>query len=338
MNKAVVYHWWAEWEPTKYVSAFADTPLPYKNLRVPVVLSIATLRAHNNYIPVYVLDCNDYESDWMEFPEHLDFKVVKWTPHLQDYKNKNGWKNLSRIGDIRKFSERIPEDEIIYSDSDVFWLKNPLPLMATTDKFCFNHYNSGFYYYDKTAKDVKKFLDLFEAYVLISLNDKEIRKRINKTVSWDFWYYVLDEVVMTYMREKESDSVNQTPLCEHGLLRDILVFHKTQKEGWPTLDVKDLKMFHSNGVLIDNKFHKVSAERKHARGLVCLIFKELYDAVTRVLSQEEVEMIFTKEELNYYLPLQLELLSEAFVQKLRNTFTEGYDYNEDISLKKLLRP
>lgn len=325
MNKAIVYHWWAEWEPSKYPSAFADTPSPYKNLRVPVVLSIATLRARNDYIPVYVLDCSDHELDWGHYPDKLDFKVVKWKPHLKDYKHRNGWKNLSRMGDVREFANRIPEDEIIYCDSDIFWLKDVLPLLMNTDRFCFNHYNSGFYYYDKKAKEVKKFLDLFEAYALISLNDKEFRKRMNKTVSWDFWYYVLDEVIMQYMWQKDESIVNKVPYHEHGLPRDVR---------WPNVDVKDIKMIHINGMEVTNKFHKTHAEQENARGLVCLVFKELYDAINQVLSQEDIEDIFTKEELDYYIPLQFEILNQEFVDKLQAI---DVGYNDEIPLKVLLQ-
>ena len=88
--------------------------------------------------------------------------------------------------------------------------------------FVFNHYNSGFFYYNKYSDHVRDFIELCQVlrsqYVL---NDKEIRKRINKTVSWSFWYYVLDEVVLQYMWQKKPDSVNKIPYHEHGFLRDI---------------------------------------------------------------------------------------------------------------------
>jgi len=325
MNKAVIFHWWQEWSPGNK-SSFADTPKPYQNLRVPVVLSIATLRAHNNYIPIYLMDCSDHPAEWDDFPEKLDFKVVPWKPYLQDYKNRNGWKNLSRMGDIYEFSKRIPEQEIIYTDSDIFWLKDVLPLWQQSDKFCFNHYNSGFYYYDKTSKHVKDFIELFKAYVTVALNDKNIRKQINSTVSWDFWYYVLDEVVMQYMWQKNPECVNKIGYAEHGLPRDIR---------WPNVNVKDIKMFHSNGMAVDNKFHKVNAEQKDSRGLVCLVFKELYDAIAKVLSQEDIESIFTREEINYYVPLQLSMMNGELVQRLQAI---DVDYNDDIPFKEIINP
>ena len=92
-------------------------------------------------------------------------------------------------------------------------------------------------------------------------------------------------------------------------------------------------MIHTNGLKVQNKFHKINAEQYDSRGLVCLVFKELYDSLKSVLSQEEIEMIFTKEELNYYLPLQFEILNQTFVKKLQNI---DVNYNDDIPFNLIL--
>ena len=82
-----------------------------------------------------------------------------------------------------------------------------------------------------------------------------------------------------------------------------------------------------------NKFDKINANQKHARGLVCLIFKELHQTITSVLSKSEIDAIFTRDELNYYVPLQFEILSEKFIEQLKLL---NAPYNEDVHLKDVM--
>ena len=137
MNKAIVYHWWAKTTSGAH-SKFEDSPKAYNNLRVPIIPSIAILRSKNNYLPIYVLDCSDRPVDWVIFQKTLNFKVIPWIPYLQKYKNKNGWKYLSKNWRcLQLLGTNTRREEIIYNDSDVFWIKDVLPLLCQTDKFCF---------------------------------------------------------------------------------------------------------------------------------------------------------------------------------------------------------
>jgi len=306
MNKAVVYYWWDNYEDS-----------PHKNLRVPIVLSIATLRAQNPHIPIYVMDCSEKQLNWNEFSDSLNFKVVPWKMSFPEHHF------MSRMMDIQTFVQQISEDEIIYCDSDVFWLRNPLPFFESPDLFCSNRHNNGFFYFDKTSPACCKFFELFKSYSILFLNDEKFKQEI---LSQDVNKFTisLDEIITNRIFEIKPDIVRQIQECEHGLIRDIATNR---------LNFKDVKMIHCNGLLVENKFYKKNANQKHARGLVCLIFKELYQAITSVLSQDEINSIFTHDELNYYIPLQIELLSEQFANQLKLL---NIPYNEDVQLKDVI--
>jgi hypothetical protein len=85
-----VYHFWSH----------PNEPAPYKNLRTPIILSIASLRAVSK-MPITVLDITERNVDWGDFPSILNFKVVSQEPQLKKYKDTvHGWQYLSRIYDI----------------------------------------------------------------------------------------------------------------------------------------------------------------------------------------------------------------------------------------------
>lgn len=313
MNKAIVYHWWDSYEES-----------PIKNLRVPIIPSIATLRGRNPHIPIYVLDCSQRQFDWLYFPDKLGFQVVPWRTTLSYYPPKHAVEYLSRMADIRQFARQIPQDEIIYCDSDVFWITDPLPLLGTPDLFCSNRHNNGFFYFDKTSLACQKFFDLYNAYALTSLNDKRIRKGIVASRGINANTTSFDEVLTDYIYEMHQAVTCQIPKEEHGLTRDI---------AHGKVDVRKLKMLHCNGLYVENKFHKINANQRHARGLVCLIFKEFYNSVIQTLSQKDLETIFTCDELNYYTDHQMEL-NEKYVQRLKAL---NAPYNKDIHLKDVIR-
>jgi hypothetical protein len=158
---------------------------------------------------------------------------------------------------------------------------------------------------------------------MLFLNDEKFKQEI---LSQDVNKFTisLDEIITNRIFEMQPEIVRQIQEFEHGLLRDIASNR---------VNLKDVKMIHCNGLLVENKFDKINANQEHARGLVCLIFKELYQTITSVLSKSEINAIFTRDELNYYVPLQFEILSEKFVEQLKLLNTP---YNEDIHLKDVM--
>lgn len=290
----VYYHWFPE--PS-------DGRQPWRSLRCPIILSIATLRAADPHIPITVL-CDADWLQWGEYPQSLNFEVKHIPFHLKHYEDKAGWKHLSRLFDLNRHATGT----VIYSDSDVFWLKSPLPLAEDSVRFCSDGFNTGIFYYNSSSDIVKQFFELFEAYTIGALNCEEIRQLLKTYVGYEEWYYVWDEMTLTYMSRKHSDLFQKIPREEHACARDL-------KED---IDFWRLKAFHCNGAVVYNQ----TTNDKHCRGLMCVLVKEWWESINKVLDPNE---IFSPEELETYLPMQFSITENAseIISKRGN---DGYYY------------
>jgi hypothetical protein len=278
MNPTVYYHTFTGKEEVPKCS----------NLRVPTLLSIATLRAVNPDIAIVVLDgsenmCNN---PWGKYKESLNFQVWGTEFHLtKRWQHIRGWQHLSRLFDLNRRTRR---SDIIYCDSDVFWVKDPLPLSCDEEGFCFDGFNTGFFYYKQTEL-MKQFFEIFEAYTISAMADLKIRERLKAHVGYEAWHDVWDEMIMTFMAHHHKDLINIIPLHEHCTARRM---------------TPDAKMFHANGTMVSNRFPQREGEREHSRGLLCLVIKEFYENICKVLDPAD---IFTQEQIDYYVPHQFSL-------------------------------
>lgn len=310
MIPKVVYHWWSEEQPA------------YSDMAHPVVLSIATLRAVNKDIPIIVLDCSSQsENEWGHFPKLLNFHVIKHELFLKkNYSHIKGYELLSRLFDLRR--NIYCQGSIIYCDSDVFWLRDPLPLLCDHNKFCFDGYNSGFMYYNSASQQVQSMFDVFEAYTIAAINDNQFRQRIKSHANYDSWPHIWDEIIMSYMIENgHRDLFNIIPREEHVVARTLSSANKNA-----------VKMFHCNGMMMRNPIAPRYSQKLHSRGIACLLFKEFYRNMCETLDESDIEMIFSDAERQHYLSQQLSLLEEG--DRLEKTKTEDGHYH----LQTMLRP
>lgn len=298
MSYRLVYHWWShESDPFEHA----------KNLRSPLILSIATARAQNQDIPITVLDGSTDKNPerWEKYPTKLNFEVRPTNFLLsENYSSKPGYKHLSRLFDLKQFSDEV----VIYSDADVFWFKNIIPLYSPTLKFAFDGWNSGFFYFAPSQKQVKKFFEIFKSYTLASLNSEDVRSIMKKYVGYDDWYYVFDEMILSYMFNTQRHIFTQISTREHCTARQL-----------SKVSPEDIKMFHANGSMFHNHLAKHVGESKHCRGLIPLIWKELWKSIQTVLDQEDIESIFTEQELKHYIPKQYDFLSKDGFDRLSRT-------------------
>jgi hypothetical protein len=299
-----IYHWFDE--PN-------DSP-PYANLRVPIIVSIATLRAVNPDIPILVLAQED--RDWGHFPDKLNFQVRKVHFALTQYEKEiKGWRHLSRIFDL----QLTQVADIMYVDSDVFWFRDPLPLARNLDKFCFNGWNTGFFYYNQNLN--KDFFNIFDAYTRSSIYSEEVREIMKTHVGYHSWHGVWDEMITTYMNHHHPELFNIIPPEEHSSGRSIT-----------NVDASKVKMFHCNGTMVSNKVPKSLNEHIHCRGLLGLIVKEFYDNMMKVLDEGDMRYIYSLQEMSYYLPHQFSLLDDP--HRLTRTKSEDGHFH----VEKCLRP
>ena len=316
----VYYHHWIGQE---------EKPI-YNNLRVPIVLSIATLRAVNPNVPIVVFEDisnNPHPEDWAHFPDKLNFEVRQIPFYLsKNYSWAKGNRFLSRIFDLRRHAFDVGWGETIYCDSDVFWLQDPLPLACNSDRFCFDGYNTGYFYY-RPSKTMDQFFELFEAYTIVALNNEVIREMLKTYVGYELWHDVWDEMTLTYIAHQHSDLIQRIPAVEHATVRKLE----------STNLANTMKMLHCNGLLVANPLCKREGEREHCRGITCLIIKELYERLCSVLNEDDLRMIFTEKELYHYRGVQFSITDEKQVGKLLNTRSEDGHYHLDRMCDDLFR-
>lgn len=283
------YHWWQH----------PGEPAPYANLRTPILLSIATLRAVSD-IKIVVIDTTDSatQRDWGHFPEKLKFEVWQKPSHLMNYqKNIDGWRYLSRIYDVMEAWHPLHQT-VMYTDSDTFWLKDPLPFDRDPSNFVFDGWNSGFFYFKRGGK-MNVFYDIFDAYTRAAIFSHDIKEIMKKYVGYDAWYGVWDEMILTYMAHTHPELFNLTTVNEHSTIRTLQY-----------ADKHTVKMLHANGLMVANPVAKCPGEMNHCRGLLCLLIKEFYDNMMKVLDETDLKMIFTEKELARYLPRQMSLFDD----------------------------
>lgn len=292
----VIYHWW-QFPDEESIYA-------YKNLTTPVILSIASLRGVNQKIPIVVLDISDKENDWADFPQILNFHIVKWKSELIKYQEKVlGWRQLSRLFDIWKWSEQNQIKKILYLDSDVFCFNDPFPLtFEKSEKLCFDYWNTGIFYCNIATND--EFFDIFQSYTKAAIHSEEIRNILKKFVGYDDngSYGVWDEMILTYMVRHHPHLFQLIPRTEHST---TLEFEKK------SVDQKNVKLFHANSTVVRNRQPKNNRESEYCRGLLAILVKEFYHNIMKSLNHSNLEAIYTKEQLDTYMPLQFNYLEKV---------------------------
>lgn len=295
-----IYHWWS----------FPEDKPAYQNLRTPIVASIASLRAVSD-VEIVVLDGSDHDVDWGPFKEILNFRVIKSHLGLWKFQDKiEGWRHLSRIGDITNWSAYRYHQDIMYVDSDVFFFRDPFPLSCQTDKFCWDGWNTGFFYFNNCSLGFQDFYKLFRTYRNAAIYSEEIRNLMKKYVGYDAWYGVWDEMILGFMKHEHADLFNYIPYKEHTTCAYIG-------------ECKDPKVFHANGSLVKNPL----TNEEHARGLIGIIFSEFYSALQTVLSENELQIMYG-ELLTHYKDKQVSLMKYSkLIQYYKND--QGlYDLND----------
>jgi len=279
----VIYHCWFE----------AREPQPYCNLRTPVILSIASLRSVFSG-PIHVIDLSDEPKDWSYFPKKLNFSVSLRTGAYKRYAGRiRGWKYLSRILDVNACASEKGFDNIVYSDTDVFWLRSPT---ATSERFSFDGFNSGFYYYK--ISNSSKFVNLFNKYSIAAITSDCTREEFTKYCGYNAWYGVWDEMILPYMLEKHPNLFEICRAVEHVTTRSL---GKTNPD--------ELGMFHANSSSLINPHGRSGGDPAHSPGVYALAIKEIYEQVQKVLNDDDLETIFTPYELDYFKNRQFSLVA-----------------------------
>jgi hypothetical protein len=283
--KKVAYHCWS----------LKGEPEPFANLRTPVVASISTLRGVSD-VPIVVLDASDHDVNWGHFPEKLNFEVVKIKLKLQKYKSLvEGYNILSRIFDLNEYFKNENHD-VIYCDTDTFFFRDPFPLFCKTDRFCWNYWNAGFFYFNPSSDVYKEFFDVYDSYTRAAIHSEEIRKIIKKHIHYEAWYGVWEEMILKYMERDHINLFNEIPIEEHTTSQTL---HRANFDS--------VKVFHANGSIME---HPLSGER-HSRGLIGIMMQEFYQNMIKVLDEEDLKLMYGEQALSFFKKMRVTFLEKC---------------------------
>jgi hypothetical protein len=287
----VVYHCWFN----------AKEAAPHCNLRTPTVLSIASLRSVFDG-PVHVIDLSEQDNDWAHFPDKLKFTVNRRRGTYAPYARQvPGWRHLSRIPDVHRWALGNRVHDVIYSDTDVFWLKAPA---AVSPHFGFDGFNSGFYGYQ--PEKAEEFITLFERYTLEAIGSVERRAKLRTNRSYDSWYGVWDEMILIEMVKKHPALFEICPPERHVTTRNL-----------GRVSGAEAELFHTNSSSLHNPFPRPGSDPSHCPGAYALAVWEIYARVNKVLDEEDFETLFTSAEIDYFIPRQFSL------ENIRNELHRG---------------
>lgn len=268
-DKAIIYHWWCERDIA-----------PYHDLENPVVASIATLRAHEPTTPIYVIDCSDLKrplSDWGCFPEMLQFEVIPWTNRYRPQNNDRSYylRMCSRVWDIWEVVKKnIPENNILFSDSDVFWLSSPYPLQVQSDLFCCSG-NTGVFYFDKRSEMTHKLFEVWKAYIALAFLDLSFRERIKSIVFESNCECIQDELIFAYIRKIHPEISKTIPIWENCLIDNFRYNPSLAKKA--------------------KNAHALKASVGEDRGRICLCFKEYKRSLAKTVGEDGIQTLFPNE-------------------------------------------
>ena len=223
----------------------------------PIILSIATLRAHSD-IPIYVIDATPDLHNWGNFPTYLNFQVRP----VQVYHNNTFNSFLTqKVADVCDLASELG-GTCVYVDSDIFWIK-PAGRFNTAPLRC-DEGNSGFYYFSDGLQ-ARMFLTEWKYNLLRSTVDVAFRDHVLKTIENSPYKIITDESVMIYTMKRLG----------HLTARQNEVAEFISNPKWPSY----------------NAIHVMTWFTKQKKQF-CLGMREVWNCVQRGFNRTHLDLIF----------------------------------------------
>lgn len=234
MRNLVLFHYWSE----SPIRAWDDG----KN---PVIHAIAAIRGSNKNCSIDVIDVSEHANDYGTYPESLGFVVHRKRPTIRFYNRSllspDRFKLCSRISDIESHARNF-DGTVLFSDADVFWLKDPFPPIENPSKFCCREDNSGVFYYSPTSPDAVAFLSLWKSQIAKGLADSKFFGKVAAIYRPNADIYQ-DEAVLVYMNVIMKSQIQQyfQPIgFAENYCREIDIFGRVL----PDIKALHLQFFH----------------------------------------------------------------------------------------------
>jgi hypothetical protein len=189
------------------------------------------------------------------------------------------WKLCSKVSEIQKNIQFLNEENIIFVDSDIFFLKPVFPLdyeSEMKEKFCCWPHNTGFFYFNKNLQSNQEILKKWNDVIVECLKNDQLYKEIREEFSYKA-NCLEDEICFLYFASKNSNiqdlNFKKENYCfiQNNLINDLNLIHQ-------------IKMLHC---LRNNNGDK--------RGLLCLAIEELKQNICESLNYNLIKKIFKND-------------------------------------------
>jgi hypothetical protein len=208
----------------------------------------------------------------------------------------------------------VPENKILFCDTDVFWLKNPYPLkFEESNKLCCSG-NTGVFYFDKRKEEAKKAFDMWKSYMALALLDLDFREHVRSSYP-DCATIVQDEVIFGYLSRSHQGLHETAPGHENC---PIDIFRYFPKAGKKAKNVHALKESIGPG-----------------RGRLCLCINELRSALEKTVGTQGIKELFAGETK---APLRLSIYDLASISRAELLRMLVYTEHKFANVADLTRP
>lgn len=201
----------------------------FKFNRCPVLLSIATYRAFHPSDRVFVIDRTPQNYDWMDYPERLNFKLLK--PSDYSCEDLSVSVVATRCADIMKNINQF-DDEFFFADADLFWLDSWQPNCSSEKMAIYNEKRKNFQFVNTGLFGINKkkySFKLFSQWNSLIFEWKRNKNNIFKfLLDYNKDLNVNDESLFAYLINEENNINNISHVSDLALLNQKYV-HKDEK-------------------------------------------------------------------------------------------------------------
>jgi hypothetical protein len=281
----------------------------------PVILSAASVRSHNFDIPIYIIDTSKHErtmSEWGVTASQIRIKIIKRNPHLHHAMSfidpaLYDLRLLSRVFDVESAMRDVPEDNVIFLDSDIFCLQPLLPLRTVKTKileYFYSNSNNGVWIYNKQSRSC---LDVFEGWknlICRSILDPDSKFYIHSKNPYYGSPRLNDEVVYRTLCERFPGNMRPTHFTENYLFHWLSIDPRTVTE--------QIKMLHCLGFLTTTN-----------RAKLFKLFKETWPIAKRWIDEPTRLALFGEVDENEQISISDLYLNKPALKRMKEEL--GFD-------------
>jgi len=202
---------------------------------------------------------------------------------------------------VLEYAKQISNTNILFTDADIFWLKNPLPLVhQEPDGKLLKFYcssNTGVWYFDKTSEIVDEVFRKWKFIISrVLINDSEFFNELSAIVPTALERSFQDEVAFGYLICRYPELYNPVVSEENYMI------YRLMNDG----PLDNVKCLHALGAVLGS-----------TRGLICLVLKELKESIQSVLNDDQIRDVFSGVTSNHLYGIdEIKSISDYELKKL----------------------